>query len=74
MSPVTCHQRQQQQPQTLPLLTLPLCTVVKKYLDLNFTFFSLFLKSLNNTCVSVKNLTLLYQESVMALRRNLSWL
>ena len=28
LSPVTCHQRQQRQPQTLPLLTSPLCTVL----------------------------------------------
>ena len=27
LSPITCHQRQQPQPQTLPLLTPPLCTV-----------------------------------------------
>ena len=27
MSPVTCHQRQHRQPQTLPLLTPPICTV-----------------------------------------------
>ena len=30
MSPVTCHQRQQPQPQTLPLVTPPLCIVTQE--------------------------------------------